>query len=337
MNYFCKKTKTLTNIGKISLPPYPLILAPMEDITDSSFRMLCKSYGADLLYTEFIASDALVRYVPRSLKKLEFEPMERPIGVQIFGRCPDTMAEAAAIAESYQPDFIDLNFGCPVKKVVNKGGGAALLNNPSKMIEITNAVVKKVKIPVTVKTRLGWDDKNKPIVEVAEHLQDAGASAIAIHGRTKAQMYGGKADWSLIGEVVRNPAMHIPVFGNGDVICPKTAMNVRQEYGVHGVMIGRACIGNPWLFDQIKHFFKTRQLKPPPDIKKRIEVCKWFLLKSVELKGEKRGIFHLRRHYSAFFKGLPNIKNLRMQLVTSNSVEEIMDILDNIPERESHV
>lgn len=322
----------MIKIGKITIQDYPIILAPMEDVTDSPFRLLCKRNGADILYSEFVAAEALVREAQRSYDKIVYDDAERPFAVQIFGSDPAVMAEAAAIVETYKPDFLDLNFGCPVKKIVAKGGGAALLKDPQKMIEITKAVVRNVQLPVTVKTRLGWDEKDKPIVYLSEALQDAGAAAIAIHARTKSQMYVGKADWHLIGEVKKNPTMHIPVFGNGDIDSPEAAYHAKEKYKVDGLMVGRAAVGNPWIFKQIKHYLNTGDLLPEPSLEEKTEACIWFLKKSVETKGEKRGIFHLRRHYATFFKGLRDFKSTRMKLVTSNSVDDICCILNEIPQ-----
>ncbi|MDD3876761.1 MAG: tRNA dihydrouridine synthase DusB [Bacteroidales bacterium] len=323
----------MVKIRKISLGEFPLILAPMEDITNHAFRILCKKYGADVLYSEFIASDALVRNIPKSLEKTIFDNHERPFGIQIFGNDPAVMAEAAMIVESFCPDFIDLNFGCPVKKVVAKGGGAALLNDIPKMLKITEAVVKAVQIPVTIKTRLGWDEKNKPIVELAEKLQDSGAAAIAIHARTKAQMYGGKSDWTLIGEVKKNQNMKIPVFGNGDIDSPEMAIEMKNKFGIDGLMIGRATIGNPFIFNQIKNFMNKGILIKEQPLKIRVEACKELLLNTIITHGERKGILLLRKHYTNFFKGINNFKPTRMKLVTSTSVNEIIDLLDEIEKK----
>jgi len=320
----------MIKIGKISIEKFPLVLAPMENITGSPFRLMCKTYGADILYSEFIASDALVRNVSKSIEKIQFEPEERPIGIQIFGNNPDVMAEAGSIVAAFKPDFIDLNFGCPVRKVVAKGGGAALLNDLPKMIAITNAVVKAVDLPVTVKTRLGWDHQNMPVVTLAESLQDVGAAAIAIHGRTKAQMYGGKADWTLIGHVKNNPRMHIPVFGNGDIDCPEKALEMRNSYGVDGLMIGRATSGSPWLFTQIHDYFNKGVYQKDWPLLERIDACRKLLFKSIECYGERKGIISVKKHYAGFFKSLPRFKPIRLKLVTSSDLNDILRTLDDI-------
>jgi len=314
-----------------------MLLAPMEDVTDSAFRSLCKENGADVLYSEFISSDAIIRDVKKSLFKITFTEAERPYGVQIFGKDVDTLVEAAQIVQTYNPDFIDLNFGCPVRKVVNKGGGAALLNDTARMVKIAEAVVKNVSIPVTVKTRIGWDNNNKNIVEVAEKLQDAGIKAIAIHGRTKAQMYAGDADWTLIGEVKNNPRMHIPVFGNGDINSPEKASEYRNKYGVDGIMIGRATIGNPWIFNKIKTYLETGQIIPEPDLSEKVEACIKYLRSSIALNGSITGILKTRRHYSNFFKAIPNFKPFRFELVTSASEEEIISKLNEIRDKFSNI
>jgi len=324
------KQNILVKIKNISLPKHALILAPMEDVTDNIFRSLCKSHGADLLYSEFIASDAIIRNVQKSLDKAVFNECERPLGLQIFGNSPEIMAEAANILQGFNPDFIDLNFGCPVKKVVSKGGGAALLNDLPRMLAITKAVSERVKIPVTVKTRLGWDEKNKPIVRLAEELQDAGASAIAIHGRTRSQMYGGKADWTLIGDVKNNTRMHIPVFGNGDILTPLDAKLAFNTYGVDGVMIGRGAIGNPWLFKNIKADLTKTNVAHIPTLKERILFCADFLEQSIEKYGTYHGVLFLRKHYTPIFKGLPFFKNYRVRLLTSICPNEIKDIFTEI-------
>ena len=309
----------------------------MEDVTDSAFRSLCKENGADVLYSEFIASDGIIRDVKKSLSKISFNESERPYGVQIFGKDISTLVEAAQIVQSYNPDFIDLNFGCPVKKVVNKGGGAALLNDTAKMVKIAEAVVRNVNLPVTVKTRIGWDNSKKNIVEIAEKLQDAGIKAIAIHGRTKAQMYTGDADWTLIGEVKNNPRMHIPVFGNGDINSPQKALEYKNKYGVDGIMIGRASIGNPWIFNRIKAYLETGQVLPEPDISEKVDACITYLRNSIALNGRVTGILKMRRHYSNFFKAIPNFKPFRLELVTSDSEEEIILKLNEIKVKFSNI
>jgi len=309
---------------------FPILLAPMEDITDSTFRCICKQYGADIVCSEFIASDGLVRGIEKSFQKLAFKEHERIVGIQIFGKDVETMSQAAQIAAIFKPDFIDLNFGCPVKKIVNKGGGAALLNDIPKMTSIAAAVVKSIDIPVTAKTRLGWDSQSKNIVDVAERLQDTGIKALTIHARTKAQMYAGEADWTLIGAVKNNPRMHIPIFGNGDVTSPEAALDYKNKCNVDGLMIGRASIGNPWIFNQIKHFLKTGKHLNKPNLTERIDVCKDYLIKSVEVNGTKTGILKVRRHYTGFFKELPSFKPYRLKLVTSDSVEQIIETLDEV-------
>lgn len=317
-------------IGKVAIADFPVILAPMEDITDASFRGICKQLGADLMFTEFASSDALIRQVEKSKVKIQIQQHERPIGIQLFGNNADVMADAAQIAEAAQPDIIDLNFGCPVKKIAGKGAGAGLLADVPKMLEITRAVVNATKLAVTVKTRLGINEKNKIIVELAERLQDCGIKALTIHGRTKEQMYKGLADWSLIGEVKNNPRMHIPIFGNGDVTSPLKAWEMKSKYGVDGIMIGRASIGNPWIFKEVKHYLQTQEFLPLPDICEKINICERQLLQAVAIKGEKRAIIEMRCHYSNYFKGLPNFKPFRMQLMNTNELQEIQLILSNI-------
>lgn len=323
-------SKILVKIGNIKLAEFPIILAPLEDVTDPPFRLLSKKFGADLMYTEFISSEGLIRNASKSVKKLDFDEKERPIGIQIFGHNVDSMVKAAMLAEEANPDLIDINFGCPVRKVISKGAGAGILNNIPLMITITEAVVKATKLPVTVKTRLGWDETNKPIVEIAESLQDVGIKAIAIHGRTKAQLYKGNADWTLIGEVKNNQRMFIPIIGNGDVDSPEKALEMKTKYNVDGIMIGRAAIGNPWIFNEIKHYFKTGDLLEKPDINQRIDVCKLHLENSIKWKGEKRGIFETRKHYRKYFIDIPNIKQHRIKLLTSENYEEILKILEEI-------
>lgn len=317
-------------ISNISLPKNALFLAPMEDVTDPPFRLLCKKLGADVVYTEFISSDGLIRDALKSRAKLQIYEEERPVGIQIFGADIASMAEAAKIAEEASPDFIDINFGCPVKKVATKGAGAGLLNDIPKMAEMTRRVVNAVNLPVTAKTRLGWDENNKNIMQIAEALQDAGISALAIHGRTRAQLYGGKADWTLIGKVKNNPKIKIPVIGNGDIADGETAKKMFEEHGVDGIMIGRAAIGNPWIFDQIKHYLKTGRQKPPVPLNEKVQVCREHLLESVKWKGEKRAIFEMRKHYSGYFKNIPNFKPIRIKLMTLTTLDEVLGVLEKI-------
>jgi tRNA-dihydrouridine synthase B len=317
-------------IHTIELPDFPLLLAPMEDITDSSFRSICKEQGADLVYTEFVASEGIRRQVEKSTQKLIFGEDERPIAAQIFGNNADSMKAAAEATLEFMPDIIDLNFGCPVKKIVSKGCGAALMLDPDKMIEITRAVVRSVGIPVTAKTRLGWDEQHKNVVEIAERLQDAGVAAISIHGRTKTQMYSGHADWTLIGEVKNNQRIKIPVFGNGDIDSPQKAIEMRKLHGVDGVMIGRASIGNPWIFSEIKHFMAAGEILPHPGIADITDICLKHVRKAVLRKGERKGILEMRRHYSGYFKGIPDFKPYRMKLISGTTLEELEDVLSVI-------
>lgn len=320
----------MAKIGNIDLGEFPLLLAPMEDVSDPPFRHVCKQEGADMLYTEFISSEGLIRDAAKSIKKLDIFENERPIGIQLFGGNVDSMREAAIIAEKANPNLIDINYGCPVKQVACKGAGAALLQDVPKMVRMTEEVVKAVSLPVTVKTRLGWDDSTKNIMEVAERLQDIGIKALTIHGRTRKQMYKGPADWTLIGEVKNNPRIHIPIFGNGDVTSPQVAELMQQRYGVDGVMIGRASIGYPWIFREIKHYFKTGELLAPPTLQERINICRTHLVKSVEWKGERLGILEMRKHYGSYFKGMENFKDFRMKLVTCDSYADILEILEDI-------
>ncbi len=317
-------------IGNIDLGEFPLLLAPMEDVSDPPFRFVCKQNGADLMYTEFISSEGLIRDAAKSVQKLDIFEYERPIGIQIFGSNIESMREATQIATKASPDLIDINYGCPVKNVACRGAGASLLQDIDKMVKMTRAVVESTHLPVTVKTRLGWDDNTKNVYEVAERLQDVGIKALTIHGRTRAQMYKGEADWNLIREIKRNPRIAIPIFGNGDVDSIEKAANWRMEYEVDGIMIGRAAIGYPWIFREIKHFFNTGEHLPGPTLTERIEVCSTHLQKSIEWKGEKTGIFEMRRHYSNYFKGLPNFKEYRMQLVKLESVVAINEVLEEI-------
>jgi len=323
----------MVKIGNIEVGEFPLLLAPMEDVSDPPFRFVCKQAGADLMYTEFISSEGLIRDAAKSVVKLDIFEYERPIGIQLFGSDIDSMREAGRIADAANPDLIDINYGCPVKAVACKGAGAALLQDIPKMVQMTSEIVKIATRPVTVKTRLGWDDKTKNIVDVAERLQDIGISALSIHGRTRAQMYKGPADWTLIGEVKNNPRIKIPIFGNGDVDTPETAKLLRERYGVDGIMIGRATIGNPWIFREIKHFMATGEHLAPATIQDRVDTCLVHLNKSIEWKGEHVGIVEMRRHYSNYFKGLDHFKETRMTLVTSNNLEEIIMTLNNITGR----
>ena len=302
----------------------------MEDVTDSPFRSICKDFGADVLITEFIAAEGLIRDIWKSSMKMQFEPKERPIGIQIFGAGIDSMVKAAESAEQAGPDFIDLNFGCPVRKIVMKGGGAALLQDIPKMAEMTKAVVRSTSLPVTAKTRLGWDDKHLDIVEIAERLQDAGIQAVSIHGRTRAQLYGGKADWTLIGEVKNNPRMKIPVFGNGDIDSGPKAKAAKERYGVDGILIGRAAVGNPWIFREVKAYLVDGTELPPPSVSERKKILQLHLEKSLEYKGERATIFELRKTYSGYFRGIANFRQIRIKLVTAGTVKEIYAILDEI-------
>lgn len=320
----------MIKIGNIELPDFPLLLAPMEDVSDPPFRAVCKQYGADLMYTEFISSEGLIRDAIKSVQKLDIFDYERPIGIQIFGGDEEAMTLSAKICEATGPDLVDINYGCPVKKVVCKGAGAGILKDLPKMVSLTKAVVNAVKIPVTVKTRLGWDESSKNIEEVAERLQDIGIQALSIHGRTRTQMYKGEADWSLIAKVKNNPRIHIPIFGNGDIDTPQKALEYKNRYGVDGVMIGRAAIGSPWIFNEVKHFVKTGEILPLPTIEERIKVCKEHLLFSMKWKGEKLGILEMRRHYANYLKGFPNIKEYRLLLVQAETWDALQIIFENI-------
>ncbi|MEI8097632.1 MAG: tRNA dihydrouridine synthase DusB [Sediminibacterium sp.] len=320
----------MVTIGNIVLPDFPLLLAPMEDVSDPPFRAVCKDNGADLMYTEFISSEGLIRDAMKSRQKLDIFDYERPIGIQIFGGDEDAMALSARIVDTVNPDLLDINFGCPVKKVVSKGAGAGVLKDLDLMVRLTEAVVRSTKLPVTVKTRLGWDDSSLNIEEVAERLQDTGIKALAIHGRTRAQLYKGHSDWSLIAKVKNNPRINIPIFGNGDINSPQKAAQYKERYGVDGIMIGRAAIGYPWIFREIKHYAKTGELMAPPTLEERIIVCKKHLHKSFEWKGPIAGINEMRRHYTNYLKGLPNIKEFRSKLVTLTTVEEIEAVLDEL-------
>jgi nifR3 family TIM-barrel protein len=313
-------------IGKTDLGAFPVILAPLEDITDSAFRSICKMHGADMVYTEFVSSEALVRSAVKSSNKMLFDESERPIGIQIFGNSPEAMKNAALLAEEQNPELIDINFGCPVRKVAMKGAGAALLNDIPLMVAITREVVNALKIPVTVKTRLGWDENSKVIVDVAERLQDVGIQALTIHGRTRAQMYAGEADWTLIGEVKNNPRMKIPIIGNGDINSPEKANEMISRYGVDALMIGRAAIGNPWIFKQIKSYLLRGELIVQPDLAERIAVSLDHLKLAIQKKGERKAIVEMRKHYAGYFKGLPGFKKVRMDILTKQSLCEIEDI-----------
>ena len=317
-------------IGNIVLGEKPLFLAPMEDVTDPSFRYICKRYGADMMYTEFVSSDGLIRDARKTLKKLEIEDDERPVGIQLYGHLPDAMVQAALVVEQACPDLIDINFGCPVRKIATRGAGAGMLCNVPLMVEMTRAIVQAVKLPVTVKTRLGWDEDSKNIVDVAERLQDTGIAAITIHGRTRAQLYKGEADWTLIGAVKNNPRMHIPVIGNGDIDSGEKAHEMFDRYGVDGIMIGRASFGRPWIFSEIKHYLHTGKPMPPLNIAQKVELAKMHLAKSIEYKGTPVGIFEMRRHLSHYFKGLPDFKQTRITLVTSLDVHELIETLNGI-------
>ncbi|MFA9215061.1 MAG: tRNA dihydrouridine synthase DusB [Candidatus Methylacidiphilales bacterium] len=323
----------MVKIGNIDLGDFPLLLAPMEDVSDPPFRAVCKDNGADLMYTEFISSEGLIRDAIKSRKKLDIFDYERPVGIQIFGGDEEAMALATQIVDAVNPDLVDINFGCPVKKVVCKGAGAGVLKDIELMVRLTEAVVKSTKLPVTVKTRLGWDENSKNVEEVAKRLQDVGIAALSIHGRTRAQMYKGEADWTLIGKIKNNPNTKIPIFGNGDIDSPQKAVEYKNRYGVDGIMIGRAAIGYPWIFNEIKHYMATGQLLQAPTIAQRVEVCRKHLTKSVEWKGEGLGILEMRRHYTSYFKGLNHFKEFRTKLVTLNKLDEILEIINQV---ESH-
>ncbi|WP_128547857.1 tRNA dihydrouridine synthase DusB [Larkinella soli] len=322
----------MVKIGNIELGGFPLLLAPMEDVSDPPFRAVCKANGADLMYTEFISSEGLIRDAAKSVQKLDIFEYERPIGIQLFGSDVQTMGACAEIATRVSPDLIDINYGCPVKNVACRGAGAALLQDIPKMVRMTEAVVKSTHLPVTVKTRLGWDDATKNILEVAERLQDIGIQALTIHGRTRVQMYKGEADWTLIGRVRENPRIRIPIFGNGDIDSPEKALEYKNRYGVDGIMIGRASIGYPWVFNEIKHYLHTGEHLPAPTLADRVAVCKQHLTFSIRWKGEKTGIFEMRRHYTNYFKGLENFKPFRQRLVQADTFAELSEILDEIAE-----
>ncbi len=320
-------------IGDTELGEQPLFLAPMENITDPSFRFVCKHFGADVMYTEFISSDGLIRDAQKSLEKLNIYDYERPMGIQIYGHLVDAMVESAKIAETRNPEFIDINFGCPVKKISKRGAGAGMLGNIPLMVEMTEAIVKAVKVPVTVKTRLGWDHENRNIVEIAERLQDVGIKALTIHGRTKAQLYKGAADWSLIGEVKNNPRMHIPIIGNGDVVSADRAKENFDKYGVDGIMIGRGVVGRPWIFRDIKTYLETGEYAIPLTTSEKVELAKLHFTKSLEIKGDKVGVYEMRRHFSNYFKGLKDFKETRLKLLTTYEPELIFVQLDQIKEK----
>ncbi|MFT4222958.1 tRNA dihydrouridine synthase DusB [Dysgonomonas sp.] len=322
-------------IGNIEFPKNPVFLAPMEDVTDMGFRLMCKRFGADMVYTEFVSSDALVRQVNKTQAKLTISDEERPVAIQIYGREVDAMIEAAKICEEANPDILDINFGCPVKKVAGKGAGSGMMKTPDLMVDITKAVVEAVKIPVTVKTRLGWDNESKIIVDLAERLQDTGIQALTIHGRTRAQMYSGEADWSLIGAVKNNPRMHIPIIGNGDVISPEICKKRFDETGADAVMIGRGSIGSPWIFEEVKHYLNTGETLPSKEFIWYLDILKDLILKNISHSGERSGIIHSRRHLAAssVFKGIPDFKKTRVAMLRTDSVEELFSIIDNIPDQ----
>jgi nifR3 family TIM-barrel protein len=332
--YFCSQIKIFSvKIGSVDLGEKPLLLAPMEDVTDPSFRYLCKRFGADMMFTEFVNSDGLIRDAANCQHKLNIYEHERPIGIQLYGHLIDSMVEACKLASAANPDVIDINFGCPVKKIANRGAGSGMMKDIPKMVEMTRQIVNATHIPVTVKTRLGWDDDSKFIVSIAEQLQDVGIQALTIHGRTRAQLYKGNADWALIGEVKANPRMHIPIIGNGDVDSPEKAVEMFSRYGVDGIMIGRATYGRPWIFQEIKHFMNNGVKITPFTVEQKVVIAKEHLQKSIEFKGERRGILELRRHLTCYFKGLPNFKELRLKLVTTDSPSYLYELLDIVAER----
>jgi len=318
----------MVKIGDIELGEFPLLLAPMEDVSDPPFRALCKEQGADVVYTEFISSEGLIRDAAKSVIKLDIYEKERPVGIQIFGADLDSMLRSVEIVEQTGPDIIDINFGCPVSKVVCKGAGAGILKDIDKMVKLTEAMVKHTKLPITVKTRLGWDKESIRIVEVAERLQDVGCQAISIHGRTRIQMYKGHADWTKIAEVKNNPRMHIPVFGNGDVNTPERAVEMRDKFGLDGAMIGRASIGNPWFFKEVKHYIATGKYLSKPTMTERVEAARRHLQMAIDWKGERLGVLETRRHYTNYFKGIPNFKPLRMKMVTSDEAKDVFAAFD---------
>jgi len=320
----------VVKIGDLSVGTFPLLLAPMEDVSDPPFRALCKENGADVVYTEFISSEGLIRDAAKSVQKLDIYEKERPVGIQIFGANLDSMLRSVEIVEASKPDIIDINFGCPVKKVVSKGAGAGILKDIPLMVKLTEEMAKRTHLPLTIKTRLGWDHDSIKIVEVAERLQDAGAKAISIHGRTRAQMYKGEADWAPIAAVKNNPRMHIPIFGNGDVHSPERVIEMRDRYGLDGAMIGRASIGNPWFFNQVKHFIKTGEYVSPPTLKERVAVARRHLEMAISWKGEILGVLETRRHYTNYFKGIPNFKPYRTAMVTSDGANDVFAAFDRV-------
>jgi len=323
----------LIKIGNIELSDFPLLLAPMEDVSDPPFRALCKEQGADVVYTEFISSEGLIRDAAKSTMKLDIYEKERPVGIQIFGANLESMLQSVEIVEKSNPNIIDINFGCPVKKVVCRGAGAGILKDIPLMVKLTEEMVKHTNLPITVKTRLGWDNESIKIVEVAERLQDVGCRAISIHGRTRAQMYKGEANWKPIAEVKNNPRMHIPIFGNGDVDTPEKAMEMRDKFGLDGAMIGRASIGNPWFFKQVKHYFKTGNHLPPVSLEERVEAARRHLQMAIEWKGEKLGVFETRRHYTNYFKSIPHFKEYRMKMVTTDDSKGVFEVFDEVLEK----
>ncbi len=325
----------MVKIGEVELGEFPLLLAPMEDVSDPPFRALCKEQGCDMMYTEFISVEGLIRDATKSVQKLDIYDEERPIGIQIFGANIDSMMRAAEIVEAAKPEVLDINYGCPVKKVTSKMCGAGILQDIPKMIELTKQVVNSTNLPVTVKTRLGWDEKTEYIEEIAERLQDVGIKALSIHGRTRKQMYKGEADWTRIGKIKENPRIHIPIFGNGDITSPQKAVEYKNRYGVDGIMIGRAAIGYPWIFKEIKHYMATGELLPPPTVEERVAAAKQHLLHSIEWKGQTLGMLEMRRHYTNYFRGFPHVKPYRTKLVTSSNKEEVLETLQQIEERYS--
>jgi len=320
----------LAKIGNIDVGEFPLLLAPMEDVSDPPFRALCKEQGADVVYTEFISSEGLIRDAAKSVIKLDIYEKERPVGIQIFGANLQSMLQSVEIVEKSKPDIIDINFGCPVKKVVSKGAGAGILKDIDLMVSLTEAMVKHTHLPVTVKTRLGWDQDSIKIMEVAERLQDVGAQSLAVHGRTRVQMYKGVANWAPIAEVRRNPRIHIPIFGNGDVDSPEKAMEMRDKFGLDGAMIGRASIGYPWFFREVKHFFKTGEHLDPPNLQERLDAARRHLQMAIDWKGEKLGVYETRRHYTNYFKGIPHFKEYRMKMVTSDDASDVFAVFDEV-------
>lgn len=320
----------MVKIGNIELSDFPLLLAPMEDVSDPPFRAVCKENGADLMYTEFVSSEGLIRDAAKSVQKLDIFEYERPVGIQLFGSDVETMGSCAEIASRVNPDLIDINYGCPVKNVACRGAGAALLQDIPKMVKMTESVIKSTHLPVTVKTRLGWDENTRNVEDVAERLQDIGIKALSIHGRTRVQMYKGSADWSLIAKIKENPRITIPIFGNGDIDTPEKALEYKNTYGVDGIMIGRATIGNPWIFNEIKHYLKTGEKLPPPTMEQRVEVCRRHLEFSIRWKGPVAGVFEMRRHYTNYFKGLEHFKPYRMRLVEAPTFDELDSILKEI-------